>query len=206
VGAVLWAEARKLDVLETSGSLWGMSTTHLDEVPKVLILACFTCNTMEEIWYDDRYPITKPDGSKGHDQKNNPFLPEVLKKHPEGSHPKGLLFDVPTAIWQTPSNRKQIIEQLRKGSPGLDVFGTKFYDTKATYSEDALNCYKQHNRPEGQCPDYKSDKKLIKPDTASDRIAAGLDPKKLPKAYLCDFCPVKSYNMKKFNESKGLYK
>ena len=161
---------------------------------------------MEEIWYDDRYPITKADGSKGHDQTHNPFLPEVVKKHPEGKCPKGLLFDVPTAIWQYPETRKQILEQLKKGSPGLDVFNTNFYDTKANYSADALKCYTQHNRPQGQCDDYKSEKKIIKPNTAKDRADAGLDPRKLPKAYLCDFCPVKSYNMKKHNESKGLYK
>lgn len=184
-----------------------MSTTakHLDEVPKVLVLACFSCNTLEEMWYDDRYPTTKPDGSLGHDQTNNPFLPDIVKRHPEGKCPKGLLFDVPAAIWQHKDSREQIVQQLRKGSPGLDVFKTNFYDTKANFSADALTCYRQHNRPEGQCPDYKSDKKILTPDTAKERIEAGLDPSKLPKAYLCDFCPVKSYNMKKHNQEKGLY-
>jgi hypothetical protein len=183
-----------------------MSNAHLDDAPKVLVLACFSCNTLEEIWYDDRYPITKADGSKGHDQTNNPFLPSVVERHPESKCQKGLLFDVPTAIWQYPETRKQIVEQLRKGSPGLDAIVANTYDTKANFSADALKCYTQHNRPQGQCPDYRSEKKVLTPDTARERLDAGLDPRKLPKAYLCDFCPVKSYNMQQFHKQKGLYK
>jgi hypothetical protein len=98
------------------------------------------------------------------------------------------------------------MKQIQEGSSGLDVFGTKFYETKSMFQEDAMNCFSLHNRPLGQCPDYKSDRKLLKPDTAKDRKAEGLAESKAPKVYLCDFCPVKSYNMKKFNQEKGLYK
>lgn len=172
-----------------------------EERPKVLLLACYTCKSVEEIPYDDRYPFgDKP----GHDQNRNPFLNMAVERHP--NH-RGILADADLAIWQHPEGKKQIVEQFQKGgSPGLDVFGTNFYDTRSTFSEDAMTCFKNHNRPTGQCPDYKSDSKILKADTAKDRKELGLDPTKMPKMHLCDFCPVKSYNMKKYNESKGLYK
>jgi len=76
-----------------------------------------------------------------------------------------------------------------------------------TFHEDAMTCWGQHNRPKEQCPDYKSDKKQLKPDTAAERKDAGLDKPgtKGPKIYLCDFCPVKMYNQKKAFTEKGLY-
>jgi hypothetical protein len=47
---------------------------------------------------------------------------------------------------------------------------------------------------------------MLKPDTAKERKEAGMDKEsKGPKIYLCDFCPVKSFNMKKHNEQKGMY-
>jgi hypothetical protein len=169
--------------------------------PKVLLLACFTCKSVEEIPYDDRFPNTD---RPGHDQNRNPFLHAVVDRH--GPDHKGTLADADLVIWQHPDGKRQITEQFQKGSPGLDVFGTNFYDTKDNYSADAMRCYAEHNRPQGQCSDYKSEKKVLKPETSKDRREAGLDPSKMPKMHLCDFCPVKSYNMKKFNESKGLYK
>jgi hypothetical protein len=104
--------------------------------------------------------------------------------------------------------RPQVIEQIQGGgSSGLDAFGTQFYATKMQFAEDAMACYGQHNRPKGQCPDYKSEKKVLKPGTAKDRADAGLSSTPTgPKIYLCDFCPVKSFNMTKHHESKGLYK
>ena len=72
-----------------------------------------------------------------------------------------------------------------------------------------MTCYSDHMRPKGQCPDYKSDKKLLKPETNAERKEAGLEKYERtggPKVYLCDFCPVKSFNMEKHNTKMGLYK
>jgi hypothetical protein len=114
----------------------------------------------------------------------------------------------PFKYWAVPKIQEEIIKQIRGGSEGLDVFQTKFYETKNQFAEDAMSCYSDHLRPKGQCPDYKSDKKLLKPDTDADRKEAGLEKagKTGPKVYLCDFCPVKSFNMQKSNAEKGLYK
>lgn len=168
--------------------------------PKVLLLACYDCKTVDEIPYDDRYPH---DNKPGHDQNRNPFLHAMVERHP--NH-RGMLADADLVVWQHPDGKKQIVEQFQKGgSPGLDVFGTNFYETKDNYSADAMKCFAQHNRPKGQCSDYKASHKTLKPDTAQERKDAGLDPLKMPKMYLCDFCPVKSYNMMKHNQAKGLY-
>jgi len=107
-----------------------------------------------------------------------------------------------------PKIQAEIVKQIKGGSEGLDAFQTNFYATKNQFAEDAMSCYSDHNRPKGQCSDYKSDKKLLKPDTDAERKYAGLEKagKTGPKVYLCDFCHVKSFNMTKSNEHKGLYK
>jgi len=94
---------------------------------------------------------------------------------------------------------------LGGGSKGLDILGTNFYNVKDTYSADAMKCYAIHNRPQGQCADYKSDRKELKPDTAKDRLEAGLKASNA-KIHLCDFCPVKMYNQKRAYQARGLYK
>ena len=93
---------------------------------------------------------------------------------------------------------------LKGGSSGLDVFGTDFYNVKDNFSADAMSCYALHNRPQGQCPDYKSERKVLTPATEKDRKEAGLK-KSNVKIHLCDFCPVKMYNQKRAYQSKGLY-
>jgi hypothetical protein len=54
--------------------------------------------------------------------------------------------------------------------------------------------------------DYKSDKKKLSAGTEQMRKAEKLDKYSGPTIYLCDFCPVKSFNMMKSNKERGLYK
>jgi hypothetical protein len=68
------------------------------------------------------------------------------------------------------------------------------------FAEDAMNCYSLHLRPKGQCPDYKSDKKKLSAGTEQMRKAEKLDVYAGPTIYLCDFCPVKSFNMVKTHD------
>jgi hypothetical protein len=67
-----------------------------------------------------------------------------------------------------------------------------------------MKCWGLHNKPKGQCSDYKIDRKILKPGTDKEREAAGLSKSK-SKIYLCDFCPVKMYNQKKAYQEQGLY-
>lgn len=165
--------------------------------PMIRILVCRNCKTIEEL----------PDWDG--DPQNDTLLNILVSKHQQPQEHIGLLMKFPVKYWVVPKIQEQIIEQIRGGSEGLDVFQTKFYETKNQFAEDAMSCYATHMRPKGQCPDYKSDKKLLKPDTNAERKDAGLgkyEKTSGPKVYLCDFCPVKSFNMAKHNAEKGLYK
>lgn len=173
----------------------------------LLLLICYQCKSIEEIPYVKTGTYL---GDGKYDQSTNPFLPMVVEPHEKGGH-VGRLIDIPTVAWVgrqdiKEATLKKIKEQmLQGGSSGLDVFGTDFYDVKDTYSSDAMNCYNLHLRPQGQCPDYKSDKKVLTPKTDAERKDAGLEKSKV-KIYLCDFCPVKMYNQKRAYTEKGLYK
>jgi hypothetical protein len=164
--------------------------------PHIRLLVCRNCKTIEEL----------PDyqGRPSDDL----LLNISVEKHQKPDPHIGLLFRFPLKFWVVPKIREEIIKQIGSGSSGLDVFGTQFYETKMAFHDDAMKCYNQHLRPKGQCPDYKSEKKMLKPTTDAERKDVGLGKagEKGPKIYLCDFCPVKSFNMKKFNEKKGLYK
>lgn len=170
---------------------------------KTLLLVCYSCKSIEEL----PYLKVKRNEQGAWDQSENPFLEKAVYPHDQKGC-KGKLVDIDAFLWMSPKGREAALagikKQLLEGSIGLDILGD-FYDVKAGFSADAMTCFAQHNRPKGQCPDYKSSSKVLKPDTAADRKEAGLDIKKMPKTYLCDFCPVKSYNMMKHNKEKGYY-
>lgn len=175
------------------------------EADYLLLLVCYQCKSIEEIPY---VKSGKYLGDGKYDQSDNPFLPLVVEPHEKGGH-LGRLIDIPTVAWVgRPDIRKATIEKIKEqmlkgGSSGLDVFGD-FYNVKDNYSADAMSCYALHNRPKGQCPDYKSDRKAIQPNTTDERKELGLGKSKV-KIYLCDFCPVKMYNQKKAFTERGLY-
>lgn len=173
----------------------------------ILLLVCKTCKTIKELPY---VKTGKYLGDGRYDQTDNPFLKEENAPHERGGH-YGLLTDINFVYWMTPKVKEAIVAQLKeqmtdgKGvASGLDVFGTGFYDLKDTYSADAMSCWALHNKPKGQCSDYKVDRKLLSPGTNAERKAEGLEKSNI-KVYLCDFCPVKMYNQKKAYEERGLY-
>lgn len=172
----------------------------------ILLLVCYTCKTIEEIPY---LKTGKYLGEGKYDQTDNHFLQEANMPHERGGH-YGVLTDVNWVYWMTPKVKESIVAQLKDqlikgtGAAGLDVFGTGFYDLKDTYSADAMSCYSLHNKPKGQCSDYKVERKIITPDTDKERKEAGLAKSKA-KIYLCDFCPVKMYNQQKAYKERGLY-
>lgn len=161
-----------------------------EQEPHFRLLVCRTCKTIDEL-------------PESIEDPGDILLSITVERH--GEDHVGLLYNVPKVVWLSDTMRPQVIQQIQGGSTGLDVFGTQFYATRMQFGEDAMQCYKEHNRPQGQCPDYRSEKKALRPKTQRDRISAGLDIAAAPKIYLCDFCPVKSFNMKKHNQSKGLY-
>jgi hypothetical protein len=165
--------------------------------PMIRLLVCRDCKTIEEM----------PDFDG--DPRDDVLLNILVQRHQQPVEHTGLLFKFPVKYWAVPKVQEEIVKQIRGGSEGLDAFQKNFYATKMTFAEDAMSCYSEHNRPKGQCADYKSDKKILKPETTSERKEAGLSKYEAtsgPKVYLCDFCPVKSFNMEMHNKEKGLYK
>lgn len=169
--------------------------TKPEDGPFIRLLVCRSCKSIEELPDYDGRPA------------DDLLLNISVEKHQKPVPHEGLLFKVPVKYWVVPKVKEEIVKQISGGSSGLDAFGTNFYATKMTFHEDAMTCWSQHLRPKGQCPDYKSDKKQLKPDTAAERKEAGLDKPGMtgPKVYLCDFCPVKMYNQKRAFTEKGLY-
>jgi hypothetical protein len=177
------------------------------EPDRINLLVCKQCKTIQEI------PYTKTGKSLGegrYDQSDNPFIDMYIGDCQRAGH-FGVLTDCLTVAWMgNPALKESILKQIKEqilggGSKGLDILGTNFYNVKDTYSADAMSCWKIHNSPKGQCPDYKSDRKELKPDTAKERKEAGLGATKT-KIHLCDFCPVKMYNQQKAYTERGLYK
>jgi hypothetical protein len=160
---------------------------------QIRLLVCRTCKTIEELpdW-DGRV-------------EDDLLLNISVAKH--GDSHTGNLLKFPFRYWAVPKVKEEIVKQIRQGSSGLDIIGEGFYATKSQFGEDAMTCWGLHNRPTGQCDDYKSEKKLLKPPTSAERKELKMEApgKTGPKVYLCDFCPVKSYNMKMHNKEKGLY-
>lgn len=182
-----------------------MSETPQQGKERINLLICYTCKTIEEIpyTYDGEYI----DNGR-YDQSNNPFIEPVASPHDKKGC-KGRLADTDKFYWLSQKGRKQVVDELVKqfttGSTGLDAFGTDFYNVKATFSNDAMNCYALHMRPKDGCSDYKSDKKILKPGTDAERKELGMGASNV-KSYLCDFCVVKSTVQKKFYTAKGFYK
>jgi hypothetical protein len=164
----------------------------VEQEPHFRLLVCRTCGTIDELPSGDEDP-------------GDVLLDITVERHGEEHH--GVLVNVPKGIWITESGRKQMIEFIHgQVGSGLDSFGTQFYETKNQFHEDAMACFSMHNRPKGQCSDYKSDKKELSPQTEQARRREGLPVKPRGKTvYLCDFCPVKAHNQRKAYGEAGLY-
>lgn len=153
------------------------------EQAKIRLLRCDVCRTLEE--------LPDFDGPPEYDT----VLQVALDRHrtPEGHPHIGRLLDVPKRAWDTPPLREALLQQIQQGSKGLAEFDTSYYDVRNTFQDDAMACYRQHNRPKAGCPDFNSESKRLKPDTKGDRKELGLSEKGMPIIHLCSFCPVRSY-------------
>ena len=166
-----------------------------EQEPYVRLMVCRTCKSIDELPPYDGPP------------EGDVLLQMTVERH--GETHVGLLINVGAIHWNSKTMKAAIIDQIQQGSSGLDVFGTQFYDTKMQFAEDAMTCWAEHNRPKGQCPDFRSDKKRLLPKTAAERKDAGLESpteSSATRIFLCDFCPVRVFNERKARESKGLYR
>lgn len=160
------------------------------------VLRCDDCRSLE--------PVPDYEGPAEGDH----LLARLLQahKHPDGTEHRGLLFRVETKDWDSPAIRAEIVKRVQEtaGYTGLDP---DFYEVKATFEYDAMICWQTHHRSP-DCNDYKSDRKLLTPDTKAERKEAGLGKyqKDANPRYLCEFCPVHSLVQQAARWKAGLYK
>ena len=152
--------------------------------PMFRLLFCLVCQSLEELPPYDGEP------------ELDHLLAIACEQHvfPSGEPHKGKLFVLPLRAWAKAESKREIIRQIKGGgSKGLDEFDETFYESRSTFMEDAMKCYKAHNKPKDGCSDWHHSEKLLIPNTEKDRRKEGMgkyvdSPGK--KTYLCDFCPV----------------
>lgn len=166
-----------------------------DKGPKIRLLYCYNCDTIEEL----------PD-FEGRPEDDH-LLELLIEKHESaGIKHNGFLSKIGIKFWSQEKYRKEIIKNLRdRVGGGLADIDPDYYTTKATFYDDAMSCYKDHLRPKGRCPDWKADNKKLVPKTAAERKEVGLSTKPITNIFLCDFCPAKTYMVTKARLESGLY-
>jgi hypothetical protein len=163
---------------------------------RVRLLICHDCGTVEELpWFEG--PAERDDTLIHRDS---------FHKFPSGTWHSRVLADVAKEDWDKPTHRDAIVQkiQIAAGVPGsAQGLGGQFYEVKANYQEDAIACWKRHNRTT-DCGDYMADSKLLLPDTRAERKAEGL-PTQRPGTKLCQFCPVHSVKVQIARKARGDY-
>lgn len=169
-----------------------------DEGPKIRLLYCYQCKTIEEL----------PDfeGSPEDDH----LLEVLIEKHESaGIKHTGFLSKIGVKLWSQEKFRKQIIENLRnRVGGGLADIDPDYYTTKATFFDDAMKCFNLHLRPTEGCYDWRSSSKKLVPKTAAERKEVGLPmpgKENSTNVFLCDFCPAKTYVVQKMRDKAGQY-
>jgi len=163
------------------------------EETEVRLVVCPTCKQIEEI-PDFQGPV-----------EYDTLLDVVASRHEydyDKPHPGLRMFRVKSTDWNNPRVRQEIIVRIKDetSTPGL---GDTFYTVKETFKEDAMKCWKQHNRRRN-CEDFKSDRKRLMPDTTKERKAIGVGPMQSNR-YLCEFCPVHAVMMQRMRAARGDY-
>jgi len=156
----------------------------MDNEPMFRLLYCLVCQTLEELPPYDGIP------------EQDHLLAIACEQHvfPSGEPHKGKLFVVPLRAWAKSESKKEIIRQIKSGgSKGLAEIDDTFYESRSTFLEGAMECYKRHKKPKDGCDDWHAKDRLLVPNTIKERKSEGMaryQDEAGPKTYLCDFCPV----------------
>jgi hypothetical protein len=179
---------------------------------RIALLICPKCQTVEPIeWCGEGRNEDGTIQPCGHRQCEDSIRARVVGhtvKQATGHYLHATLgqFDVSEKDWTRLSTRKEILKQL--APPGSATpYGADMYDLKANFHQDAMTCWKQHNRTKN-CQDWKSSSKRLVAPTRELRKELGLETrdKHRPAAtFLCDFCPVRSVMMQRANSDKYGY-
>lgn len=126
---------------------------------------------------------------------------------PVGRGHAAAVIAVTQAAWETEKGQQKILQQIKNAVAGGETgLGSEFYDVKDQFHEDAIQCWRAHNRTLN-CHDFKTKKKELKPDTAALRRAEGMGEYR-SNIHLCNFCPVANHVEQKLRANKvdkGMY-
>lgn len=172
--------------------------------PRLRLLICHDCKSVDVLpWYD---------GPPQYDDTLNYRLADHQgPKDTQTGEPRwyhtGTMASVSEKSWEDESTKWRILDELSKAHAGGEVgLGSAIYHARSNFKEDAMTCWKQHNRTQN-CGDYKSDSKRLVPDTRGERKELGLDTKssRRPGTHLCVFCPYHSVVMARARKEQGFY-
>jgi hypothetical protein len=156
---------------------------------RLRLFICHTCESVQPIpWYE---------GPQDRDDTLNFRVAEH-----EGH--LGNLADIEESTWNNLPKRPEILKEIAGivTRPGAaSGLGASYYDLKSTFDDDAMTCWKRHNRTT-DCGDYKTDRMLLRAPTKGERKELGMDVKERPTTHLCDFCPMKSIKMQRSRDGK----
>lgn len=160
----------------------------------VRVLLCHVCKSLESM----------PDyeGNPDNDDVLTTLLSRHTQKHPTQMN-SGQLMRVGAKDWESPSTRSAIEQAIRE-SAGHTGFDPEFYQARDTLKDDAMTCWKRHNRTV-DCSDYKTRKMLLQPGTKAERKAEGL-PEYHSTTYVCSACPVDTLVTTAARKKAGMYK
>jgi hypothetical protein len=169
--------------------------------PRLRLLLCKTCQSIDELpWFD---------GPPEYDDTLNSRLLE--HRYPDGNPhfmpSMGGIATVNQNSWEDPSRRREIIAQLSKAQNSTELgLGDQLYHARDNFKEDALKCWREHNRTTN-CQDYRSPRKKLVPDSIDVRKELGLTTRHSarPGTSLCAFCPYHSIVMQRANKERGFY-
>jgi len=179
---------------------------------RVRLLVCPKCETVEPIEWCATEPGANPEC--GHAQCADLLHYRVIPHTAmlaDGRvyHSNLLLTDVAQEDWNRLSTRKDILKNFT--APGdATPYGAELYAIKGTYQEDAMTCWKQHNRTK-DCGEWRhSSKRLVdqREETKDLRKELNLETRSKHRptmTYLCDYCPMRSIKEDKVNAAKYGY-
>lgn len=188
------------------GDLITPTSTTIDETgPEVRLLVCSTCKTIE-VLSDYSGPPERAD-------QFDIILNLALEKHKDGVERiphVGQMFRVKQSAWDNPTAQEQVRAQIMgRLDPNAETgLGAEAYAIRDNFKDDAMSCWKDHNRDPG-CSDYKSDSKRLVPNTQAERKEMGLDKFDVnnpdTQRFLCEYCPVHSLVQQMQRKKAGLY-
>ena len=172
-----------------------LSEDEMKNGPKDTLLVCGECSTIEHASGPPEYN----EELEALGCRHEVYVSGNLYRHPLA------LTTVNAQLWEKSEDFRKFITAMiqdatKTGDTGL---GTKNYELQETFRDDAIACWRKHNRTT-DCGDYRTDKMKLLPDTRGERLDLGMSvkAKDRPGVYLCRWCPVESVIQSRINKDK----